>query len=76
MSAGNSDQKIYVLCCFFFPEFCTRRKVGVKPCFLEVNTVFGPEAPRVAAVKKLNLVHRGKCRGFFVKFFVAIFPGN
>ena len=30
--------------------------------------MLGPEAPRVAAVKKLNLVHRGKCRGFFVKF--------
>ena len=38
--------------------------------------LLGPEAPRVAAVKKLNLVHRGKCRGFFVKFFAAIFPGN
>ena len=36
----------------------------------------GPEAPRVAAMKKLNLVHRGKCRGFFVKLFAAIFPGN
>ena len=36
----------------------------------------GPEAPRDAAVKKINLVHRGKCRGFFVKFFAAIFPGN
>ena len=40
------------------------------------NVLLGPEAPRVAAVKKLNLVHRGKCRGFFVKFFAAIFPGN
>ena len=33
------------------------------------NVRLGPEAPRVAAVKKLNLVDRGKCRGFFVKFF-------
>ena len=32
--------------------------------------------PECAAVKKLNLVHRGKCRGFFVNFFAAIFPGN
>ena len=39
-----------------------------------VHKMLGPEAPRVAAVKKLNLVHRGKCRGFFVKFFAAIFP--
>ena len=38
--------------------------------------LLGPKAPRVAAVKKLNLVHRGKCRGFFVKLFAAIFPGN
>ena len=39
-------------------------------------SILGPEAPRVAAVKKINLVHRGKCRGFFAKFFAAIFPGN
>ena len=41
-----------------------------------IAQLLGPKAPRVAAVKKLNLVHRGKCRGFFVKFLAAIFPGN
>ena len=41
-----------------------------------LGSELGPEAPRVAAVKKLNLLHRGKCRGFFVNFFAAIFPGN
>ena len=40
------------------------------------SDMLGPEAPRVAAVKRLNLLHRGKCRGFFVKIFAAIFPGN
>ena len=49
---------------------------GLFPLFRLERGHLGPEAPRVAAVKKLNLVHRGKCRGFFVIFFAAIFPGN
>ena len=36
---------------------------------------WAPPAPRVAAVKKLYLVHCEKCRRFFVKFLAAIFHG-
>ena len=44
-------------------------------CFLDFCfCLMGPEAPRVAAVKKLNLVYRGKCQGFFVNFFFGHFP--
>ena len=40
------------------------------------STCFDPRPPELHQWKKLNLVHRGKCRGFFVKFFAPILPGN
>ena len=49
-------------------------------CFSSLNPQrrirCAPPTPRVAAVKELYLVHNGRCRGFFVKFVVAIYPGN
>ena len=41
-----------------------------------ISCVISREAPRVAAVKKLNLVQPWKMSRIFREFFVAIFPGN
>ena len=61
-----------------FASFCVQPRfeqplLGIKFCF---RYLLCPTAPRVAAMKKLCLVHCGKCRGFFVKCFAANFPGN
>ena len=65
-----------------------RHQLAVEPCGActdpqtqgrtDYNTDnhLGLPAPRAAAVKELYLAHCGKCRGFFVNFFAAIFPGN
>ena len=40
------------------------------------NKNLGPPSPQGPQPWKKKLVHCGKCRGFFVKFVAAIFPGN
>ena len=70
----NSTLKLpcsWLISCASGHAYCQQALCATTP-----SQLLGPEAPRVAAVKKLNLVHCGKCRGFFVKFFAAIFPGN
>ena len=36
--------------------------------------MFGPPTPRVSAMNECCFVHRGMCRGYFVKRFIAAIP--
>ena len=77
MANGISSETSVPQCCagsFSGSELlCSRPSFGPPSGISSLRSTI-PEAPRVAAMKKLNLVHRGKCRGFFVKFFCGHFP--
>ena len=47
-----------------------RRRKFITKIHADLLVFLVPPPPRVAAVKKLYLVHCGKCRGFFVNVFV------